>query len=285
MEKKQNPEKSNPDLEGTIVTRRGKGKAPTAFTLIELLVVIAIIALLLAIIVPALKEAKRQAQKIVCKSNIKQNNLALLIFATSNEDRLPLQRRGAWLHDLSYETTDFMIEEGGLDEKSFYCPSTMPKDNLWPLFWQWSQSWPLAPDIYRGPEPATNRHQEYRVAGYFWLMEYQGGRGWQPMGQHNFLLKTTLFSSDAADGEGGRPVKGPGNVPLCTDQVFTDDNQDFEGSTNGGLWPGYQILDRTNHFYNGKLAGTNIGFLDGHVDWRTFQDMQQRNNWLPYHWW
>ncbi len=44
----------------------------TGFTLIELLVVIAIIALLLSIIVPALKEVKKAGKVIVCKSNLRQ---------------------------------------------------------------------------------------------------------------------------------------------------------------------------------------------------------------------
>jgi prepilin-type N-terminal cleavage/methylation domain-containing protein len=50
------------------------------FTLIELLVVIAIIALLLSVIMPALKMAKEQARKIVCKSNLSQLGKAVELY-------------------------------------------------------------------------------------------------------------------------------------------------------------------------------------------------------------
>lgn len=50
----------------------GKRRIENGFTLIELLVVIAIIALLLSIIMPALRLAKEQARKVVCKSNLSQ---------------------------------------------------------------------------------------------------------------------------------------------------------------------------------------------------------------------
>src|SRR5436305_1794537 len=82
-----------------------KARTHHAFTLVELLVVIGIIAVLVAILLPALNKARAQANAVACGSNLRQIGLMYIMYAAENKDLLPWMHTGPCI-----PTTDWVAE-------------------------------------------------------------------------------------------------------------------------------------------------------------------------------
>jgi prepilin-type N-terminal cleavage/methylation domain-containing protein len=109
------------------LTMRRKG-----FTLVELLVVIGIIALLIAILLPALQRARDQANRTACMSNIRQLTLAWMQYATEHKFKIMgsntrTPQFSDWVCGDSFGNTVASLEAGLLwpyikDAKPYHCP-------------------------------------------------------------------------------------------------------------------------------------------------------------------
>jgi prepilin-type N-terminal cleavage/methylation domain-containing protein/prepilin-type processing-associated H-X9-DG protein len=247
-----------------------------AFTLVELLVVIAVIALLLSILIPALRLARDQALRASCASNIHQHLVALMIYADESGGRLPVLTGGNWIWDLTVDTANLHLKNLGIDvakygddpldiptQPIFYCPANPMQRKYMTEAWRFG--------YYENPP-----RPKFHVIGYvfLWWGPWSPGGIWYD--EDNEPAKEFLRRLD---------IKQPSKAELVLDTTMSDKSGwppddypdgNFAQVLCGGM-PGLGNPDCSNHVLNErKAAGGNIGFADGHIEWRPFNKMADR---------
>jgi prepilin-type N-terminal cleavage/methylation domain-containing protein/prepilin-type processing-associated H-X9-DG protein len=244
------------------------------FTLVELLVVVGIIAILIAILLPALTAAREKAKRVQCGADLHTFAQAINMYCNQNKGKVPMHQGGAnWLWDLSYDTRDWLTDVAKLPQDIFYCPSYTHET---------SGQWTFAGAPSMGGE-------NFAIIGYYWLGKrpgyYQGPGTFRPNTLTNMLFRNPLDDRWIEKMTDRTDRSTASELPLMTDIVISkDDTRNWANKNFVSVYGGYFAGHGTTHRQGDKPLGGNILFLDGHVEWRNFDSMKNRLFSWPHFW-
>lgn len=237
-----------------------------AFTLVELLIVVGIIAVLLALLLPALNYARFQAHVTQCAANERQFVAAMTSYAGDFNDYFPRFDAGPELtgadnpHDLTYEFCTYLKGHYNQPHSSFYCPFT--------------------DDVITSGNWAPGGFVEIGYA--YWVPRVGNPYPSLPLSPVN-------YPPDPGTGaivNGTQIIHGPTKLgdPLAyTNPVLTDDVYLFPSVPVNS--PGFSIANapaedfyqqNSTHLYRGQLNNFNEAYADGHVETLTPDRIQWR---------
>ena len=257
-------------LQRPLAGERTNHYCPRAFTLIELLVVIAIIAILAALLLPALGRAKIKAQAVQCMNNNRQLMLAWRQYAEDNTDQLPYAYAVTGTPAAQYA---WIPCGGGFDldlanpsaQGNWDLDNTIKKSPLWPYCGNSVGVWHCPADRSLGRKPNGEKVSRPRsMSMNIWV----GGRGdtTDPRGGWSQGANWKVFRKMT---EMIRP--GPSNTFVLLEER--------EDSINDGFFivqmDGYPDISKTwmvdfPASYHGQAAA--FAFADGHCEIHKWQD-------------
>ena len=230
------------------------GKRRHGFTLIELLVVIAIIAILAALLLPALSKAKERAKRTSCLNNIKQLTLGSIMVASDNEERF--QSPGLATpspYRMGQVFRDTMVNDYRITRPTFYCPSNPDWNKPNNTFWYFDDGVTVTKPSVIGYFYFTGE-AAYNAAGS--VGTYYPNNGALPGGD-NLRARIPIFAMKSADNPYYKIV-------------WTDLNRQYQNDWGRGT--DFNIRG-ANHNKGASTPpeGGNHGYTDGHVEWVGFQ--------------
>jgi prepilin-type N-terminal cleavage/methylation domain-containing protein/prepilin-type processing-associated H-X9-DG protein len=235
------------------------------FTLVELLVVIAIIALLMAVLLPALSKARTQAKRIVCLSGLKQLTLAWMSYADNSDGKIvnggqtPFDsvKEPFWCTPLSNATNPLPTtdETGtpGLIAVRYDWQLNLPyKEREWLLKHGALYKYCSNLKSYRCPEADKEMHRTYIIPTS--MNGFCGVCGF-PGGTEAYVVKRT-----------GQIKKTAERAVFFEEKRITPDSFIFASPTDS-VYPHWEY-DNPNIMHG---DGANFGFADGHADFHKWE--------------